>query len=160
MLAPGAVSAPGEVVPLRLFPPPTLALAGEGLQPGRPLECPTPAPSLKGPEPGTAGGRWQTAGGAARLGQQARRLPTSPCPLKPRHLLCGSGKQPLFPPGLEKWPRSNARPAARPALSFGARPRGRHPGLAFRACHGGHLAPRPRRAMPLRPRVLSSPCEL
>lgn len=80
--------------------------------------------------------------------------PRAPSSEAPRHLLCGSGKQPLFPPGLEKWPPSKAGPAARPGLSFGACPRGRHPGLAFRACHRGHLAPRPRRAVTLRPRVL------
>nr|CAI9705993.1 unnamed protein product [Rangifer tarandus platyrhynchus] len=33
-------------------------------------------------------------------------------------------------------------------------------GLTLRACRRGHLAPRPRQAMTLRPRVLGSPCEL
>ena len=32
--------------------------------------------------------------------------------------------------------------------------------LASLACCRGHLAPRPQRAMTLRPRVLGSPCEL
>ena len=140
-------------------PIPRLALAGEGLQPGRPLE--SASTQSKGTGAGDSGRVVADSGGS-----RPPRSASSPAPHKPlsseapRRLLCGSGKQPLFPAGLEKWPRSNARPAARPGLSFGACPRGRHPGLAFRACHRGHLAPRPRRAMTLRPRVLGSPCEL
>ena len=57
-----------------------------------------PPPSLKGPEPGTVGGWWQIAGGAAHLGQQARRLPTSPCPLKHPGVSCAAPGNSLCSP--------------------------------------------------------------